>query len=226
MIECFIQHHPARTDLLPALIRSTGLPTTVVTDDGPLPANPWRGYKLCLEAVVHCNAQHGVVIQDDALLCENFGPAITRIAQFNNDTPVVLFLAALPKRTSRDALKATKQGLHYVTLFSRDFCPVVGMLWPKTKALELLEWAETAPLPGGYEPRSDDAVVGRWKFITKQTVVATIPSLVQHPDEVPSLIGRKAHWGKDKGRIAQNFCLGDPLEIDWSRPQSRRSTRR
>lgn len=215
-IRAWIQNHPSRADLLPALIESTGLPTTVVTDDGPSPGNPWRGYQLCLQRVWSAIGSHGVILQDDARLCQNFGPAIARIAEANDDTPVVLFLAGLPKRTAADALRAAKRNQHYVDLFSRDFCPVVGMLWPKQKAKDLLDWASTASLPGGSEPRSDDAVVGRWMLRTKQRIRVAIPSLVQHPDEVKSLIGRKAHWGKDKGRIALMFCEGDPLEIDWS----------
>lgn len=215
-ISCFIQHHPSRADLLPKLIGSTGLPTAVVTDDGPLPANPWRGYHLCLRYVASSTAQHSVILQDDAVLCKNFGPTLARIAEANMDTPVVLFLAGLPKRTATLALRAIKNKQHYVDLSIRDFCPVVGMLWPKTKAAEILEWVDTAKLPGGTEPRSDDAVVGRWKLMTKQRVRVTVPSLVQHPDEVTSLIGRKPKWGKDKGRVALYFCEDDPLLIDWS----------
>lgn len=150
------------------------------------------------------------------MLCTNFGPAIAQIAKANDDTPVVLFLAALPKPTAARAMKAAKKRERYVDLFIRDFCPVVGMLWPRAKAREVLEWIPTVKLPGGYEPRSDDAVIGRWMLMTKQRIRATIPSLVQHPDEVPSLIGRRNHWGKDRGRVALHFCEGDPLDLDWS----------
>lgn len=216
MIHCWIQHHPSRADLLPGLVASTGLPTSVVADHGPLPSNPWRGYQLCLERVATDVAEFGVIIQDDAVLCQNFGPAIVRIADANDDTPVVLFIASLPRKTATDALRAVKRHVHYVDLFIRDFCPVVGMLWPREKAAQLLEWTKTAKLPGGTEPRSDDAVVGRWKLINKERIRVTVPSLVQHPDQVESLIGRRAHWGGDKGRVAQLFCEGDPLEIDWS----------
>lgn len=212
MINCFIQHHPSRSELLSALIASTGLPTKVVTDNGPLPANPWRGYKLCLESVASSDAQHGVILQDDVVLCKNFGPAIARIVEANDDTPVVLFLSKNPPRISRLALRRNV----YLRTWLRinEFLPVVAVLWPRTKASDFLEWASTAKLPG--YPRvtlSDDACAGRWACLTKQEIAFTIPSLVEHRLDIPSLVGND----RKGGRVALQFCEGDPLEIDWSK---------
>ena len=75
-------------------------------------------------------------------------------------------------------------------------------------------WASTARLPGQPNPRSDDAVVGRWMLVTKQTIRATVPSLVQHPDMEPSLIGRRPAWGKDSGRVALHLAE-DALDYEW-----------
>jgi GR25 family glycosyltransferase involved in LPS biosynthesis len=212
-IRAWIQNHPSRAELLPALIKSTGLPTEVVTDDGP-DHNPWRGYRLCLERLASSTAAHGVVLQDDVVLCENFGPAIDRIAKANDDTPVVLFLGGLPKVTAVAALKALKQGEHYCDLGYRDFCPAVGMLWPRRKAIEFLEWTKSMKR-GPSNPRSDDAVIGYWAEGAEQRIRVIIPSLVQHPDLESIVHPKRAKAGKDKGRVALMFCEGDPLEIDW-----------
>jgi hypothetical protein len=62
------------------------------------------------------------------------------------------------------------------------------------------------------EERSDDAMGGRWMRTTRQRVVATIPSLVEHPDDAPSTIARKPG-----GRTAL-FWHGvewDALSVDW-----------
>jgi NAD-dependent oxidoreductase involved in siderophore biosynthesis len=108
-----------------------------------------------------------------------------------------------------------KANVRYITLNWRSFLPVVAVLWPRAKAEEFKEWADEHPtLPGQREPRSDDAMGGRWKMLTRQTVKATVPSLVEHPDQVPSLIGRRAMWGKDRGRVAA-FLAADGLEYEW-----------
>jgi hypothetical protein len=74
-------------------------------------------------------------------------------------------------------------------------------------------------LPGLREPyRSDDAVLGSWMRLSKQDVYVTLPSLVEHPDDVdPVKDGHhKAMHGRDKGRVAFSFCNGDPLQIEWN----------
>lgn len=154
------------------------------------------------------------MIQDDAVVVPNFAPAVEQIAASNPDTPVVLFLARLPRRTSLLATRALKARESYVTLWFRDFCPVVAVLWPTPKAREFMEWAKDARLPGQPNPRSDDAVVGRWMLLTKQTIRVCVPSIVQHPDMEPSLIGRQPAWGKDTGRVALHLA-SDALDYEW-----------
>ena len=207
-----IQGHPSRAHLHSPLAESLGLPTETIIHASD-PPSPWAGYRVCLSGLPDCT--HLVVVQDDAVVCRNFGPAVEQIAESNPDTPVVLFLAHLPRRTARDATRAMKVHQRYVDLFIRDFCPVVGMLWPTHKAAEMMEWTKNPKgLPGGEGARSDDAVVGRWMLVTRQRIRATVPSLVQHPDMEPSLIGRKPAWGRDRGRVAM-FFAEDGLGYEW-----------
>jgi hypothetical protein len=104
-----------------------------------------------------------------------------------------------------------KEKRRYVDLFIRDFCPVVGMLWPREKAEEFLRWTKTARLPGGEGARSDDAVVGRWMLQTRQTIRATVPSLVQHRATEPSVKGTE---NASSGFTALYFAE-DGLEYEW-----------
>ena len=198
-----------REQLLPFL---PGFTRTVV-DPGPPPANPWRGYQLCLEHARVINATHFCILQDDVRLCQNFVAATYEIAKANPAVPVVLFLGGLPGRTAGKARQAAKRGRHYVALQPMDFCPVVAMLWPRDKAIEFLHWGREHPQPNA---RSDDAVAGHWVDRTKQTVLCAIPSLVQHPDETSVVHAKRAKAGDDKGRVALMFCEDDPLLIDWS----------
>ncbi len=103
----------------------------------------------------------------------------------------------------------------YVALSWRNFMPVIAVLWPRHKAVEFAEWADRNPqLPGQREPRSDDAMAGMWKMRERETVLASVPSLFEHPDEEPSLIGKRASWGQDKNRVAL-FLADDGLDYDW-----------
>ncbi len=181
------------------------------------PPSPWAGYKKCLERIPK-NSTHLLVVQDDAYPCENFAPALKQVAEAHPDFPVCLFLARLPREASARAAQVMRRNRtqRYVQLSWRNFMPVVAVLWPRAKAVEFAEWAAASPsLPGQREPRSDDAMAGVWKMRERQTVYATVPSLVEHPDMEPSLIGRRAAWGKDKNRCAAFFCE-DGLKYDWS----------
>jgi hypothetical protein len=95
------------------------------------------------------------------------------------------------------------------------FCPVVAVLWPREAAKRFLDWSETAKLPGRPDPASDDAIMGEWIRNQQETVFVACPSIVDHPDRVESVIGRRQEvWGADKGRTVANF-IGE-RDIDWS----------
>jgi hypothetical protein len=82
-------------------------------------------------------------------------------------------------------------------------------------------WAEENPLRLGHrDPRSDDAVGGRWMRYERPKVVCTVPSLVQHPDDVPSTIGRKASNGMNKGRVAAFWIGGTLVFVAFAVPYS------
>jgi hypothetical protein len=205
-----IQGHPDRAHLHQPLIDSLSpLPVELLLHVSD-PPSPWAGYRECLSDLPECS--HLLVIQDDASPCKNFVPALQqsltrttfRWAYFSPVSPAHVYARA----------QGGKEKVRYVDLFVRDFCPVVALLWPVEKAREFMDWASTAKLPGQRSPRSDDAVVGRWMLLTKQRIRVTVPSLVQHPDMEPSLIGRRAAWGRDTGRVAL-MLADDALDYSW-----------
>ncbi len=160
-----------------------------------------------------------MIVQDDAVPAANFAGGVAEIAAAYPDAPVCLFLAHVPRDASSKAHRAMKDGQRYVPISWRSFLPIVAVLWPVAKAREFRDWAdENEQLPGTRGPaRSDDALGGRWKMHTRQTVVACVPSIVQHPDEEPSIIGRVAMRGRDKTRVAAIFTE-DAALFDWARP--------
>jgi hypothetical protein len=161
------------------------------------------------------DCDHLLIIQDDGVPMTGMADVLGEVAR---DVPVCLFLARFPRDTKPRVEQAMKMGRRYIRLSQRSFMPVVAVLWPMPKLVEFREWVKDNPhLPGQREPRSDDAVAGRWKMITRQEVLVTVPSLVDHPDMEPSTIGKTAMWGRDAGRCAQ-FLAGDAREYDWSMP--------
>lgn len=209
MIVARIQGHPSRRHLHDALADALGVPVDVVLHESD-PPSPWAGYQACLRDIPDCS--HLLIIQDDARVARGIATALEKVA---SEVPTALFLARLPRDVSAKATLALKKGHRYVTWVPRSFVPVVAILWPREKAVAFKEWADTSPRTSGpVQHRSDDAMVGLWGALTKQEFRATVPSLVEHPDREPSLIGRKNMWGKDKGRVAQHFCE-DALQYEW-----------
>jgi hypothetical protein len=159
---------------------------------------------------------HMLIVQDDVILASNLPAACRQIAGANPDRPVCLFLSRLPRDTAKKAAAAMKHGQRYVTVNQRSFLPIVGVLWPRAKLVEFAEWAEANPhLPGQREPRSDDGMAGRWKMVTRQHILACVPSIVEHPDVEASTVGLQPHWGKNNARVAALFT-DDAARYDWS----------
>jgi hypothetical protein len=151
------------------------------------------------------------VIQDDAVVCANFGQAVGEIAAAHCNIPVCLFLGGFPQGTARMFMRALKLNQRYISLLRSPIVPLVAVLWPRAKAEEFLEWSTGHPRM----TRADDGNAGRWHKDTNQEIRVCVPSLVEHPDMVPSVKGgQQARWGKDKQRVALSVAE-DGLAYSW-----------
>ncbi len=218
-IAYIVQSVPSRQELRQRLLVDIPL-AVVVEDDGPPPPSPWHGYQLCLRAFLETGASHGCILQDDVLVCRNFQPAVEIIRDVYPDIPICLFVGSSKTKTLRNYKQALHSRFRYASIWFQDFLPVVAVLWPREKVEEFLEWSRDAKLPGMPNPRSDDAVVGSWMRFTKQRVLATVPSLVEHPDDTPSVKWSKgtsvpSGTGNKRQRAYTYIGEGDPLELDW-----------
>lgn len=102
----------------------------------------------------------------------------------------------------------------YVPLMNTTFVPLVCVLWPRHKAQEFLEWSEDAPRM----TRADDGNAGRWVRATGQTVLVSVPSLVEHDDYVPSVKGGATRPRQHKpGKSWRHAYLlaEDGARYDW-----------
>lgn len=210
LIVCRVQHHPARAHLIPALAAALEpLPVEIIIHQSS-PPNPWGGYQECLRDPPDCD--HLLIVQDDAAPCLNFVPALRNVTAANPENPVVLFFPPY-SREKKAAMVAMQRGHRYITLntVSNTFVPVVAVLWPRQLAVDFYDWAQANPtLPGQREPRSDDAMAGQWKRKTRTEFKATIPSLVDHLGEEPSVAENIG-----KGVRTALFMAEDGLDYDW-----------
>ena len=139
-----------------------------------------------------------------------------QIAQANPDTIVALFIGGIPGPTRSSFYKAQLTGNVYCPVMRNRIVHVVALLWPRARAESFLLWVQVSKIPGHNPPLSDDAVVGFWAQQTQQPIVATVPSLVQHEDVVPSTVSSAERQGKNRNRVAVGFIGdADPLELDW-----------
>lgn len=156
-----------------------------------------------------------MVLQDDCIVCRDFPRACEKIATARPEAVVLLFSAGLRQKTQLNFLQAQKAGERFAPVFFRDIHHVVAVLWPRTLAEDFLAWTESNRIPGRQPPKSDDAVLGYWARNTHRQVLCSVPSVVQHPDDMPSTIGRWAKAGRDKGRCAIAFDP-DAVDLDWA----------
>ena len=192
------------------------MPVEIVETDFE-PPNPWKGYLACLDAPP-ASCTHLLIVQDDAITCRNLTPALEKVARAEPNVPVCLYLGGLPMRTRRAALEAGKAGRRFAEIHQGDFLPVVAVMWPVGLALEFQRWGSSPDRlrqrnGRTFEERSDDAMGGRWMRQTRQRVVATIPSLIEHPDDVISTIARN---NANRTALFWHGPEWDAAGVEWS----------
>ena len=171
------------------------------------PPDPWAGYRRCLTDIPDCS--HLLIVQDDAIPVPGFADVLPQIAESNPDTPVCLWMSAIPAAT---AARARKAKTRYIPLGPASFVPLVAVLWPVKEAREFAGWAETATRL----TRADDGNVARWMRNSRQQFMVCVPSIVEHDDFTPTVKGgtRKESHGKAKDRVAL-LLADDARDHEW-----------
>ena len=80
-----------------------------------------------------------------------------------------------------------------------------------------LAWVDAQGWP--YAFNADDEIIGRLTRALGIPVYATVPSLVDHPDDVASIVGsREPMFGGNRDRVAHCYIgdHADPRGIRWS----------
>lgn len=200
MIRYGVVHHPSRAHLLERL---AALSPVVFTDPDP-DGQPlaWRTYRHALASFPD-DASHLVLLQDDAIPVPGFAAACVRAINARPDDPIVLFVSGQARRNGSLLLDACSRDEPFFTLSQQDWIPVVAVIWPRDVAARFLAWADLR-FPQGGKRRADDAIVGSWSRDGRQRFLGTVPSLVEHPDDEPSLVGARSN-----SSMRRALCLAD-----------------
>jgi hypothetical protein len=199
--------HPSRLDLAHALRRKLAngrrdrtVIDLVVDPDPDADRNPWRTARLAW-ARTPPGYTHRLVLQEDVVPCPRLLYHVRRALRAKPDR--------IASFTWRSLLVADAQGAHWVQGFPNSWVPALALAIPTHLVPSLVEYDD------GSRPVADDDVYGRWTREHGLPWYATIPSLVDHDDDAPSLM--RDPYARGERRAACPIGLTDPGLIDWTR---------
>lgn len=218
-----VQHHPARSDLLDRLLASLGPDAAcaeVVVDPDPAgQRSPWRTYRAALE-LTPAWATHRLVVQDDCIAAPGMLPAAEAAVAARPGSLVCLFVTGhrngCAAATARNVRRAAAAGQPWAPMNPQCFLPAVATVWPARLAADMVAWVDSR----SFRPDrllSDDYLAGTFAKIHRLQAWATVPCLVQHPDDNESLIGKPNAFGASPGRCAALWQPDlDLSAVDWT----------
>lgn len=209
-----VQHHPRRQHLLHHFATAAGrIPVEVVEDPDPTGRpSPLRCYRECVGRPA-LGFTHLLIVQDDVTLCLDFDIAVTRLLEKHPDRLVALFVGGAPRRSAQELRLAEGRGDDVCLMQRMDWVPTVALAWPADLAREFAQYLKRV----SDVHWADDPIVGGWASKKRLEVIATVPSLVQHPDMEPSLLPNdKSAKGRNGYRTAAVWREGwSPVTAGW-----------
>jgi hypothetical protein len=177
------------------------------------PRSPWRTYKLCIERGLESGDDSILVIQEDVLVCGRFLQGVEMAVSAQPDNPAAFFVPGKPPAYINAIYTARRDGRSWAALPLGTWCPVVATAWPRHLAEGLLTWAGTNRPPYWH---ADDEICGRFLAWAGVPVLASVPSLVEHPDTEPSVMNghKRVGDGRDPTRRAYFFIGDEPEKFD------------
>lgn len=175
----------------------------------------WDRYNNLWDTARRCwlsydpDATHHVVVQDDAILSDDFLEALRLVAENAGNRPVGLYYGGVRPRVRETAVR-----LAAARAAGESFCEMEGPLWavavmvPTGMIDKMVAYGDQKKnIP------ADDSKMSRFFQSLGVGCWYTVPSLVDHRcDDNPSLVGEQS----SVPRKAQWFCEGSALDVDWS----------
>ena len=183
----------------------------------PAPDSPrrsaWRTYRRCLETLVELDVGAGVILQDDTVACAGFERAARAAFAARPGRLISFFHSTSPLGNMRHMEHAYRTCDPFFEWVSGTWVSTVALGWPVELAREFLEWSDSVQIRP--ERITDDPVVGRWARETKRGALATAPSLVEHPDDVVTVVGSARGTGDRRDDRMAACWIGDVPVDEW-----------
>jgi hypothetical protein len=180
-----------------------------VTDPEPNEErNPWRTARECWKHTPD-DCTHRLVLQDDIIPCRRFLDHARRALAARPSRITSFYLGMNATLTYRSMLVAAQDCSAWVLGSTDSWVPCLALAIPRDLTASLAEFDD------GTRPVADDDVVGRWCRWHGLPWYATIPSLVDHDDDAPSLM--RSDWANGRRVAACWIGDADPGLIDWTR---------
>lgn len=205
-----IMAHPKRERHIPYLQAKMGgnIPVTWDTQN-----NRWDTGRRAMLAF-DPEASHHLVVQDDALLCEDFMPGIRAALKYVPDNPVAFYAGAVRPRAVE-----VERRMRMARGERKNWFQMEGPWWGVAVAIptkfipEMVQHCDALKGIDNYDMR-----LSRFFGARRIKCYYTVPSLVNHRvgREEPSLVPGR---GNLSGRVALDF-IGEnvsALSIDWSK---------
>lgn len=212
MISFAVQAHPTRSVAAAALAARIG--GTVVWDPEPA-ASPstWRTFRRLLEETPP-EATHRLQIQDDAIVCPGFADAVRAAVRARPDRLLVFFVGLNQRNYTPRVLNACARDESWAVLQGGGWLPTVCTCWPVELAAQLLHHVDLQRWPRAFN--ADDEIVARFLTAKGLPALASVPSLVEHEDTSPSMMGKRGGNGARRAACWIGECQGCAAEIDWT----------
>jgi FkbM family methyltransferase len=204
-----IMAHPKRERHIPYLQQKMGGEIPVVWDTKN---NRWDTGRRSMLAY-DPKGTHHLVVQDDAILCEDLLPALRLALRYVPDNPVALYAGAVRPRVvevERRVRMAQGQRVNWFQMEGPWWG--VGIVVPTKYIAEMIQFCDKMQVEN-YDMR-----IARYFGTKRIKCYYTVPSLVNHRigKEEPSLVPGRTNLS---GRVAKHF-IGEEvsaLSVDWSR---------
>ncbi|SNS62430.1 hypothetical protein SAMN05216276_1012170 [Streptosporangium subroseum] len=225
-ISVAIMHHPSRSHRLPRLVRACApLRPRVVSDPDPTgPPSPLRTAKRAWAAVPD-DATHHLVLQDDAAPTAGFAGYLADALARRPRHAVALYSNWNSPQNSYLVRRAAAAGSPWAPLAPAEWVPTQGLVLPAAQARELA--AFLAPIPDAI--RDDDEMVALFCQERGIPVVATVPHLVDHADEL-TIAGHPGSfhatvWAGGRHLPPEHWSPAEEIEAELTRRAAAREPR-
>lgn len=189
---------PARADRLDELAAAIApLGPPVIVSDDELSRDTWAQYQRCLTE--GRRGTHRIVIQDDALLVDDFAARARKLIGDHPGRLICLYTPALPSIFSRPMIQAHADGRDVAELHLRSmFTPLVCTAWPVALADLCLSWGGHLRGPHGHRGRADDARVADWLKGSRpmRQALASVPCLADHDETAESQLANGGRYSR------------------------------